>query len=59
MHGNPVQRGLVSSPDQWPWSSFGFYHLQDSFLLSLDRLARFRALFSPISELNLCAPSRP
>ena len=35
----PVQRGLVSSPDQWPWSSFRFYHLQDSFLLSMDQLA--------------------
>ncbi len=21
MHNNPVQRGLVSSPHQWPWSS--------------------------------------
>jgi len=39
MHGNPVKRGLVSSPDQWPWSSFRFYHLQDSFLLSMDPLA--------------------
>ncbi len=25
MHRNPVKRGLVSSPEQWPWSSFRFY----------------------------------
>ena len=38
MHGNPVKRGLVSSPDQWPWSSFRFYYLEDSSLLTMDRL---------------------
>ena len=25
MHRNPVARGLVSEPDQWPWSSFRSY----------------------------------
>jgi putative transposase len=25
MHGNPVKRGLVSSPDEWKWSSYRFY----------------------------------
>ena len=38
MHGKPVKRGLVSSPDQWPWSSFRFYYLTDSSILSMDRL---------------------
>ncbi len=38
MHNNPVQRGLVSSADQWPWSSFRFYYLDDSSVLSMDRL---------------------
>ncbi|MBZ5513478.1 MAG: hypothetical protein LAN62_01280 [Acidobacteriia bacterium] len=38
MHGNPVQRGLVSSPDQWPWSSFRYYHLNDASVLAMDRL---------------------
>jgi putative transposase len=38
VHGNPVKRGLVTSPDQWPWSSFRFYHLEDSSLLAMDRL---------------------
>jgi len=25
MHRNPVERGLVSEPQQWPWSSFRYY----------------------------------
>jgi putative transposase len=25
MHRNPVKRGLVASPEQWPWSSFRQY----------------------------------
>jgi putative transposase len=25
IHRNPVKRGLVSSPEQWRWSSFRFY----------------------------------
>ncbi|MGI0134852.1 MAG: transposase, partial [Candidatus Micrarchaeaceae archaeon] len=29
MHGNPVERRLVSSPELWPWSSFRFYNLGD------------------------------
>jgi REP element-mobilizing transposase RayT len=38
MHANPVKRGLVSSPDQWPWSSFRFYYLEDASMLPMDRL---------------------
>jgi putative transposase len=38
MHGNPVKRGLVSSPDQWPWSSFRFYYLEDASVLAMDRM---------------------
>ena len=25
IHRNPVARGLVASPEQWPWSSFRRY----------------------------------
>jgi len=25
MHANPVKRGLVSDPKEWPWSNWGFY----------------------------------
>ncbi len=38
MHRNPVKRGLVSSPEQWPWSSFRFYDLEDASVLRMDRL---------------------
>jgi putative transposase len=38
MPNNPVKRRLVSSPDQWPWSSFRFYYLNDSSVLTIDRL---------------------
>ncbi len=38
MHANPVKRGLASSADQWPWSSFRFYYLGDSSLLAMDHL---------------------
>jgi hypothetical protein len=39
MHNNPVQRRLVSSPHQWPWSSYRFYYRNDSSVLAMDRLA--------------------
>ncbi|HET7840623.1 MAG TPA: transposase [Terriglobia bacterium] len=38
MHANPVKRGLVSSADQWPWSSFRFYQLGDTSVLKMDRM---------------------
>ena len=30
MHRNPVKRGLVSSPEQWRWSSYRFYFLDQA-----------------------------
>jgi putative transposase len=38
MHNNPVKRGLVSSPGDWPWSSWRFYFLEDASILRMDRL---------------------
>jgi putative transposase len=38
MHNNPVKRKRVSSAHEWPWSSFRFYFLNDSSLLSMDPL---------------------
>ncbi len=29
MHGNPVKRGLVISPEDWRWSSCRFYSLEE------------------------------
>ena len=39
MHNNPVKKRLESSPNQWPGSSFRFYYLNDSSVLTMDRLA--------------------
>jgi putative transposase len=25
MHANPVKRGLVANPEDWPWSSYRYY----------------------------------
>ncbi len=38
MHNNPVKRGLVKVPGDWPWSSWRFYFLQDVSVLAIDRL---------------------
>ncbi|MGA3164788.1 MAG: hypothetical protein ABSF14_01585 [Terriglobia bacterium] len=38
LHGNPVNRGLVTPPDPWPWSSFRFHYLGDSSLLPINPL---------------------
>lgn len=38
MHNNPVKRGLVAQPGDWPWSSWRFYYLGDRLILALDRM---------------------
>ena len=38
MHNNPVERRLVSSPNEWPWSSWRFYYWEDASILRMDRL---------------------
>ena len=30
MHRNPVKRGLAISPEQWRWSSYRFYFLDEA-----------------------------
>jgi putative transposase len=30
MHRNPVKRGLVESAEQWRWSSYRFYILNEA-----------------------------
>ena len=36
MHGNPVKRGLVADPDDWRWSSYRFYFLDEVGLVRVD-----------------------
>ena len=38
MHNNPVKRGLVKEPGDWPWSSWRFYFLRSASLLAMDRV---------------------
>ena len=30
MHRNPVKRGLTATPEDWRWSSYRFYSLDES-----------------------------
>ena len=36
MHFNPVKRGLVKDPKDWPWSSYSFYEGRTDGLLKMD-----------------------
>jgi len=36
MHANPVTRGLVKHPKDWPWSSFSFYAKGETGLVAID-----------------------
>jgi putative transposase len=36
MHANPVSRGLVKHPKDWPWSSWSFYAKQETSLVRID-----------------------
>jgi len=36
MHMNPVKRGLVDHPKDWPWSSEGFYAGRGEVLIGID-----------------------
>ncbi|MGA2987397.1 MAG: hypothetical protein ABSG32_26675 [Terriglobia bacterium] len=38
MHNNPIKRGLVAHPGDWPWWSWRFYYPEDSSILAMDRL---------------------
>ena len=35
-HKNPIARGLVDHPDQWRWSSYRYYELQDCSVLEMN-----------------------
>jgi putative transposase len=37
VHWNPVRRGLVEKPEDWPWSSYRFYHEMPPFEFEVDR----------------------
>ena len=39
MHFNPVNRGLVSDPKEWPWSSYSHYAMGTEVLVRIDDVA--------------------
>jgi putative transposase len=41
IHNNPVRRGLVSQPTDWPWSSARFYVGMADVVLRMDAVAEF------------------
>jgi putative transposase len=38
MHRNPVKRGLVKHPTDWPWSSWGHYEKGEVGMIRIDSL---------------------
>ena len=36
MHRNPVKRGLVAGPGEWPWSSYGHYASGERFTVQIE-----------------------
>ena len=38
MHKNPVTRGLVEHPKDWPWSSWSYYEKGEAGLIPIDTL---------------------
>jgi len=44
LHNNPVRRGLVDHPTDWPWSSARFYAGEKDVPLVMDPLAAFVGL---------------
>ncbi|MGB7591159.1 MAG: hypothetical protein WBO19_07965 [Terriglobia bacterium] len=37
MHSNPLKRGFVEHPGDWPWSSSRFYLWNDGSMLGMDK----------------------
>jgi putative transposase len=48
MHANPVQRGLVSHPREWPWSSWAHYAKGEEGLLRIDILGEKERETNPV-----------
>jgi len=38
LHANPVNRGLVRYPQDWPWSSWAFYFRSECGLIAIDQV---------------------
>jgi putative transposase len=45
LHRNPVRRGLVEAPEQWPWSSFRAYAYEESGPVSVSEWSVLKLKF--------------
>jgi putative transposase len=59
MHRNPVKRGLVDKPEDWPWSSFRHYATGVEGIVEIesDWTARKRERMGLPSQLKTLAPT--
>jgi len=58
MHRNPVRRGLVAKPEDWPWSSFRHYATgeEGSVEIESEWTARKREMSARTAGEQLCIP---
>jgi putative transposase len=49
MHQNPVRRGLVREPEQWPWSSAGDYLLGEAGPVLVNEKVRAKMRVRPVA----------
>ena len=50
MHENPLRRGLVAHPRDWPWSSWSHYSMREKGLISMDSFACLQRAESKLTE---------
>jgi putative transposase len=59
MHANPVVRGLVKHPREWPWSSWSFYECGEVGLMEMDVVdaERIKRKTHPLKSAKGAAPA--
>ena len=55
MHRNPVKRGLVLDPEQWPWSSFRYYAYGECGKILINEQQRAEMRVRNVSRTDLPA----
>jgi hypothetical protein len=63
MHRNPVKRGLVAKPEDWPWSSFRHYLYGEEGIVEIESewIARRREKrgIRPVATVRSGVPKAP
>jgi putative transposase len=58
MHRNPVRRGLVSTPEEWPWSSFLHYATGKEGPVEIEsQWTAMRRESNATLEMDCCVPT--